>query len=74
MVYFLKLLQQGPPLFLKSSFSHTEYISFSCFDNRNKEKTLPWSDNVILQCDSFKLLKQVLLTFLGEMNYHLNRP
>ena len=44
--------------------------------NKNKEKTLKWSYNVIasqLQCDSFKLLKKVLLTFLGKMNSKKNK-
>ena len=43
-----------------------EVYKFHALKNRNKEKTLQWSYNVIaskLQCDNFKLLKEVLLTF-----------
>ena len=48
-------------------------IEISCSDELKQRKTQQWSYNVIapkLQCDSFKLLKQVVLLFPGKMNYH----
>ena len=52
-----------------------EVHKFYALTNRNNEQTLQWSYNVIaliLQCNSFKLPKHVLLTFLGDMTSHVN--
>ena len=64
-------------LFKSLIVTTAEVYQYHFLINKNKEKTLQWSYNVIasnLQCDSFKLPKQVILTFLGEMNTHLNKP
>ena len=64
-------------LFKSLIVTTAEVYQYHFLINKNKEKTLQWSYNVIasnLQYDSFKLPKQVILTFLGEMNTHLNKP
>ena len=63
-------------LFERLIVTTAEVYQYHFLINKDKEKTLQWSYNVIasnLQCDSFKLPKQVILTFLGEMNTHLNK-
>ena len=76
-IFVFHNIQKFIILFKRLIVTTAEVYQYHFLINKNKEKTLQWSYNVIasnLQCDSFKLPKQVILTFLGEINTHLNKP
>ena len=76
-IFVFHNIQKFIILFKRLIVITAEVYQYHFLINKNKEKTLQWSYNVIasnLQCDSFKLPKQVILTFLGEINTHLNKP
>ena len=74
--YLFFVLLKSLLLFKSLILTTIEVYNFHALINRIEEKILQWSYNVIaskLQCDNFKLPKQVLLTFLGEVNSHVSR-